>query len=142
MIKPAPQPDPHGLRGQRLDALHSARDDFSAVTDAMEPLLESLSDQTLEDLRPQLSEVMRRLLDGTRIVVESAQVLPGEIGGEVEVAQRKLSERLLDFRRAMGTGSTDTIRQSLRTNLAASAVHWNRLLDDLVEHFQSTQEDA
>ncbi|MEE2907625.1 MAG: hypothetical protein VX527_07310 [Planctomycetota bacterium] len=142
MIKSSPQPEPHGSRGQRLDALHAARDDFSAVTDAMDPLLEAMSDQTLEDLRPQLSEMMRRLLDGTRIVVESAQVLPGELGGEVEDAQRTLSERLLDFRRAMGTGSTDTIRQSLRSDLVASAVHWNRLLDGLVEHLQSTQEDA
>ena len=108
----------------------------------MEPLLEALTEQTLDDLRPQLSEVMRRLLDGTRIVVESAKVLPEEMGDEVEVAQRAFSERLLDFRRAMGSGSTDTIRRSLRADLAASATRWNRLLDGLVEHIQSTGEDA
>ena len=42
----------------------------------------------------------------------------------------------------MGSGSADTIRQSLRVDLEASAVLWNRLLDGLIEHVQSNEEDA
>ncbi|MDG2423388.1 MAG: hypothetical protein P8M22_05360 [Phycisphaerales bacterium] len=142
MIKPAPQHEPGGSRGERINALRVARQDFTAVTDAMDPLLEALCDESLDDLRPQLSEMMKRLLDGTRIVVESAQTISSDLDEEVETAQWSLSERLLDFRRAMGSGSADTIRQSLRVDLEASAVLWNRLLDGLIEHVQSNEEDA
>ena len=142
MIQDAPQPGPHGSRGQQLDALQAAREDLIAVADEVEPLLEALEDQPLDDLRPRLSDMMRRLLDGTRVVVESAQRLTGDVEEEVEDAQRTLSNRLLDFRRAIGSGSTDTIRQSLHIDLAASATNWNRLLDAVVDSIKSTGEDA
>ena len=141
MIKPAPQSDPDGSRGDRHDAVHHARSDFDAVMDALPPLIEQLQDDTLEDLRPRLTEMMKRLLNGTRIVVDVAEGIPGSMHEEVEAAQRLLSERLLDFRRAMGSGSTDTIRKSLRDDLEASATLWNRLLDGLNEVIQSNDHE-
>ncbi len=47
------------------------------------------------------------------ILLQSTMILMNEL----EDAERVLSKRLLDFRRAMGSGSADTIRQSLRADL-------------------------
>ena len=138
MIKPAPQSDPGGSRGSTHDALRAAQADFDTVIHSLPSVMDRLQDVSLDDLRPHLTELMQRLLDGTRTVVDVAEELQGSLLKEVETAQRSLSERLLDFRRAMGSGSTDTIQKSLHADLQASAMLWSRLLDGLVESLPST----
>ena len=141
MIRPTPQSDADGCREDGHESIRQARTNFDAVMDALPPIMEGLQDETLDELRPQLTELMQRLLEGTRMVVEMAERLQDGILDEVEMAQRSLSERLLDFRRAMGSGSTDTIRKSLHADLEASAMYWNRLLDGLAGSLPSNDHE-
>ena len=135
-------PDPGDPITSVLDALIDARRQLEQLLGTVDPLLEDLQDSSIEDVRPRLGELMQQLLGGTRTIVEIAEGLPGDIGREVEAAQRVLSERLLEFRRAMGSGSTDTIQQSLRSDLAVSAGNWIGLVGIIIDHIKTMREDA
>ena len=135
-------PDPGDPIASVLDALTEARRQLEQLLVTVDPLLEDLADTSIEDVRPRLGELMRQLLGGTRTIVEIAERLPDDIGRQVETAQRVLSERLLEFRRAMGSGSTDTIQQSLRSDLAVSAGNWIGLVEIIIDHIKTLREDA
>lgn len=125
-----------------MDGLLEAREQLKELLESIDPIREALDESSIEDVKPRLSELMRQLLAGTRIVVEASDVLPGILDREVESAQKVLSERLLEFRRAMGSGSTDTIQQSLRSDLAMSAGNWIGLVEILIDHVKTLREDA
>lgn len=135
-------PDPGDPIASVLDALTEARRQLEQLLVTVDPLLEDLADTSIEDVRPRLGELMQQLLGGTRTIVEIAERLPDDIGRQVETAQRVLSERLLEFRRAMGSGSTDTIQQSLRRDLAVSAGNWIGLVEIIIDHIKTLREDA
>jgi len=135
-------PDPGDPIASVLDALTEARRQLEQLLVTVDPLLEDLADTSIEDVRPRLGELMQQLLGGTRTIVEIAERLPDDIGRQVETAQRVLSERLLEFRRAMGSGSTDTIQQSLRSDLAVSAGNWIGLVGIIIDHIKTMREDA
>lgn len=135
-------PDPGDPIASVLDALTEARRQLEQLLVTVDPLLEDLADTSIEDVRPRLGELMQQLLGGTRTIVEIAERLPDDIGRQVETAQRVLSERLLEFRRAMGSGSTDTIQQSLRSDLAVSAGNWIGLVEIIIDHIKTLREDA
>ena len=135
-------PDPGDPIASVLDALTEARRQLEQLLVTVDPLLEDLADTSIEDVRPGLGELMQQLLGGTRTIVEIAERLPDDIGQQVETAQRVLSERLLEFRRAMGSGSTDTIQQSLRSDLAVSAGNWIGLVEIIIDHIKTLREDA
>ena len=42
----------------------------------------------------------------------------------------------------MGSGSTDTIQQSLRRDLAVSAGNWIGLVEIIIDHIKTLREDA
>tara|TARA_Y100000589_G_scaffold158842_2_gene151198 strand:+ start:1137 stop:1517 length:381 start_codon:yes stop_codon:yes gene_type:complete len=125
-----------------MDGLLQARSQLRQLLESVDSILEALEESSIEDVRPRLSELMHRLLEGTRIIVETSEVLQGAVCRDVESAQKVLSERLLEFRRAMGSGSTDTIQGSLRTDLAISAENWIGLAEILIEHIETLREDA
>ena len=135
-------PDPGDPIASVLDALTEARRQLEQLLVTVDPLLEDLADTSIEDVRPRLGELMQQLLGGTRTIVEIAERLPDDIGRQVETAQWVLSERLLEFRRAMGSGSTDTIQQSLRRDLAVSAGNWIGLVEIIIDHIKTLREDA
>lgn len=135
-------PDPGDPIASVLNALTEARRQLEQLLVTVDPLLEDLADTSIEDVRPRLGELMQQLLGGTRTIVEIAERLPDDIGRQVETAQRVLSERLLEFRRAMGSGSTDTIQQSLRSDLAVSAGNWIGLVEIIIDHIKTLREDA
>lgn len=125
-----------------MDGLLEARSQLEQLLESVDSILEALDDFSIEDVRPRLSDLMRQLLSGTRTIVETAEAFPGTINQEVELAQKVLSERLLEFRRAMGSGSTDTIKQSLRSDLAISAGKWIGLVEILIDQVKTLREDA
>ena len=125
-----------------MDGLIEARSQLEQLLESVDSILEALDESSIEDVRPRLSELMRQLLEGTRTIVETAEAFPGTIGQDVESAQKVLSERLLEFRRAMGSGSTDTIQQSLRSDLAISAGKWIGLVEILIDHVETLREEA
>ncbi|MCH2134226.1 MAG: hypothetical protein MK116_10790 [Phycisphaerales bacterium] len=132
------QPGSTGSREHQLDSLRAARDDLATLRHDVDVILDALDEDTVDDLRPRLTELIHRLLDATRVVTNACSDLPVEL----DDAQRTLSSRLLDFRRAIGSRSTDTIRQSLRGDLVASASAWNGLLEDVMDHLRSTKKDT
>ncbi len=125
-----------------MDGLLDARRQLEQLLDSVDSIQEALGESSIEDVRPRLRELMQRLLGGTRTIVEIAETMPGAVGLEVETAQKVLSEQLLEFRRAMGSGSTDTIQQSLRSDLAMSAGNWMGLVEILIDHARTMREDA
>ena len=125
-----------------MDGLLDARRQLEQLLDSVDSIQEALEESSIEDVRPRLRELMQRLLGATRTIVEIAETLPEAVGQEVETAQKVLSEQLLEFRRAMGSGSTDTIQQSLRSDLAMSAGNWMGLVEILIDHARTMREDA
>ena len=94
----------------------------------------------MEEVRPQLQEIMHTLLKATRTITDAAgQLNPsGEDGlqREIHQAERDLAGRLLDFRQALGSGSTDTIRTSMRRDLLETTHRWTHLLDAVFERIE------
>ena len=135
-------PDPGDSIPSIMDGLLDARRQLEQLLDSVDSIQEALGESSIEDVRPRLQELMQRLLGGTRTIVEIAETMPGAVGLEVETAQKVLSEQLLEFRRAMGSGSTDTIQQSLRSDLAMSAGNWMGLVEILIDHARTMREDA
>ena len=145
MIRPANQPEPHGSDSSPLDLLEATRIDLATVPPAIEQVLEAISEEDLDEIQAQLASAMRTLLEAARIISDVAGELEEDMEkilmDELEDAERVLSRRLLDFRRAMGSGSADTIRQSLRVDLIESANHWSRLLDGVTDRIEATRKD-
>ena len=101
-----------------------------------------MDESSLEDVRPKLSETMNNLLKGTRSIVEAAEVRPNALNEDIESSQKFLSDKLLYFRRAMGSGSTDTIQESLRRDLATITEKWIQLAEILIDDLKTLTEDA
>ena len=137
MIQSRPHPDPDGPCGRMLA---TASHELAGLPDSLETLLESLSEQDVEEVRPQLQEIMHTLLKATRTITDAAgQLNPsGEDGlqREIHQAERDLAGRLLDFRQALGSGSTDTIRTSMRRDLLETTHRWTHLLDAVFERIE------
>ena len=118
MIRPANQPEPQGSESSPLELLRTARAGLATIPPTLEQVLEAISEEDLDEVQPPLAASMKNLLEAARIISDVASELEGDMDAllmdELEDAERVLSKRLLDFRRAMGSGSADTIRQSLR----------------------------
>ena len=145
MIRPANQPESQGSESSPLELLRTARADLVSIPPALEEVLEALTEEDLEVVQPPLAAAMRNLLEAARIISDVADALKEDMEAnlmnELQDAERVLSKRLLDFRRAMGSGSADTIRQSLRVDLMESANHWSRLLDGVTDQIEAKRED-
>ncbi|MBG80341.1 MAG: hypothetical protein CMJ39_06495 [Phycisphaerae bacterium] len=145
MIRPVNQPEPQGSESAPLELLQVARSGLAMVPNTLEEVLEAISEEDLDEVQPSLATAMRNLLEAARIISDVASELIDQMQpplmDELKDAERILSKRLLDFRRAMGTGSADTIRQSLRDDLMQSASHWSRLLDGVTDRIESTRKD-
>ena len=145
MIRPANQPEPQGSESSPLELLRTARAGLATIPPTLEQVLEAISEEDLDEVQPPLAASMKNLLEAARIISDVASELEGDMDAllmdELEDAERVLSKRLLDFRRAMGSGSADTIRQSLRVDLIESANHWSRLLDGVTDRIEATRND-
>ena len=143
MIKSSPHPtNPDDSTPSALEPLIQARGLLNSVLESIDPLLEAMDESSLEDVRPKLSETMNSLLRGTRSIVEAAGVRPDALIEDIESSQKFLSDKLLYFRRAMGSGSTDTIQESLRLDLATITEKWIQLAEILIDDLKTLTEDA
>ena len=128
-----------------MELLDTARAGLVTIPQTLEQVLDAISEEDLDEVQPSLATAMRNLLDSARIIADVASDLKEDMEAilmnELEDAERILSRRLLDFRRAMGSGSADTIRQSLRVDLIESANHWSRLLDGVTDRIKAMRKD-